>query len=242
MIIPLILISTSLEAAELHVSSTKNLKGMLIEISELFENKNTEWKVNLRTGKSAELAKLIANGTSTDLFLLNDEKTVRDLKRKKKIQNVKRFLADDLVVVGSATSKLEISDPGKLTYPELKTIALFNEKHPGGKVARDYLKKINLLDTVQAKISSKKNTKEILNAITTAQADWGIVYASDVANEKAFKVLWKIPEADATSQIYYAGTVTNSQNQEGARLFLETLHSTIATKIFENSGLRPIKN
>jgi molybdate transport system substrate-binding protein len=214
---------------------------MLIEISELFENKNPEWKVKLRIGKSSELAKLIASGTSTDLFLLNDEKVIRDLQRKKKIQNVKAFLSDDLVVVAPATSKLEISDPSKLAFPELKSVALFNESHPGGKAAIAYLQKINLLNTVHPKVSSKKNAKEILAVMNTAVADWGILYASDVVHEKGIKVLWKIPPKDVTSQIYHTGTVTNSQNQEGALLFLETLNSTIAAKIFENSGLRVLK-
>jgi molybdate transport system substrate-binding protein len=237
----LLLLSTALEAADLHVSATKNLKGVLIEISELFENKHSEWKVKLRTGKSSELGKLIANGTSTDLFVLNDEKTIRELQRKKKIENVKRFLADDLVVIGPAASKLEITDPGKLAFPELKGVALFAEKHPVGKMARKYLDKIKLMDAVNAKVSIKKNTKEVLNAVMTAEADWGIVYASDIVHAKGIKVLWKIPEQELTSQLYFAGTVTNSKNQGGSRLFLETLNSTIAIKIFENSGLRPLK-
>ena len=237
----LLLLSTGLEAADLHVSATKNLKGVLIEITELFENKHSEWKVKLRTGKSSELAKLVANGTSTDLFVLNDEKTVRELQRKKKIENVKRFLADDLVVIGPAASKLEITDPGKLAFPELKGVALFAEKHPIGKMARKYLNKIKLMDAVNAKVSIKKNTKEVLSAVMSAEADWGIVYASDIVHAKGIKVLWKIPEQELTSQIYFAGTVTNSKNQEGSRLFMETLNSTIAIKIFENSGLRPLK-
>jgi len=238
----LTLIGTPIEAADLHVSATKNLKGIFIEISELFENKHSDWKVKLRTGKSGELAKLITSGTSTDLFLLNDEKTIRELQRKKKIQNVKRFLADDLVVVGAATSKLEINDPAKLAFPELKGVALYAEKHPIGKVSREYLKKIKLLDAVNAKVSIKKNTKEVLKAVMSAEADWGIVYASDIVHAKGIKVLWKIPEQDVSSQVYFVGTVTKSQNQEAARLFLETLNSTIAIKIFENSGLRALKN
>jgi molybdate transport system substrate-binding protein len=238
LIISLTFVCSTLEALDLQVSATKNLKGMLIEISELFENKNPEWKVKLRTGKSSELAKLIARGASTDLFILNDEKAVRDLQKKKKVQNVKAFLSDDLVIVGPSTSKLEISDPSKLAFPELKSVALFNETHPGGKAAMAYLHKINLLSAVHPKVSSKKNAKEILTAMNTAVADWGILYASDVVHEKGVKVLWKIPPKDVTAQTYYAGTVTKSQNQEGARLFMEALNSTIAIKIFENSGLR----
>ncbi len=241
LLISMILLGAGLEASELQVSTTKNLQGILIEISEVFESKNDGWNVELRTGKSGELTKLIAKGRSTDVFLLSDAKTIRELQQKKKIQNVKQFLADDLVVVGPATSKLDITDPGKLAFPELKGIALFAEKNPIGKIAREYLKKNKLMDALNAKVLIKKNTKEVLNAITSAQADWGIVYASDVVHVKGIKVLWRIPEKDVTSQVYYVGTVTNSQNHEGALLFLQTLNSTIATKFFENAGFRALK-
>jgi molybdate transport system substrate-binding protein len=238
----LILIATNAIGAELHVSAPRTMKATLTEISELFEKHNPEWKVKLRTGKSGDLGRLISQGTSTDVFLLSDEKTVRTLRQKKKSQNIKRFLADDFIVIGSENSKLAITDVTKLSFPELKGVALYAEKSPVGKRSRAYLKKANLLDPLLPKISEKKNTKELVSSLSSGAADWGIVYASDIANLKGVKVLWKIPEADIPPDVYYVGSVTKSKNQEGARLFMEALNSTIALKLFENAGLRVLKN
>ena len=237
----LMLIGTNLSANDLHVYAPKPLKGALTEMSELFERKNPDWKVKLRIGKSGELSRLISQQTAADVFLLNDDKAIRTLREKKQIQNVRKFLADDLVIIGSATSKLEITEPSKLVYPELKAVALFGDKHPLGKAARAYLEKVKILESVIVKVAPKKNTKEVIQSIVGGEVDWAIVYASDISHAKGIKVLWKIPEKDVTPEIYYIGKVTNSQHPQGVKLFMETLTSTIAEKIYENSGFRLLK-
>ena len=241
-VILLILLTTEVMGAELHVSAPRSIKAAILEISELFEKNNPDWKIKLRAGKSADLGRLISQGTSTDVFLLSDEKMVRTLQEKKRSQNVRRFLADDFIVIGSENSKLEIKDVTKLSFPELKGVALYGEKNPVGKRARAYLKKVNLLDLLRPKISEQKNTKELITSVASGSADWGIVYATDVVHAKGIKTLWKIPETEIPPDFYYIGSVTKSKNQEGARLFLKSLNSTIALKIFENAGLRVLKN
>ncbi len=237
----LVLISTNLTAAELHVGAPKSVKSALIEITELFEKKNPEWKVKLRTGKSGDVGRLITQGAGIDVFLLSDDKTMRNLREKKQIMNVRPFLADDLVIIGAETSKLQVTDPSKLVFPELKAVALFGDKHPIGKAGREYLKKVDIYETVITKLTPKANTKEVIKSIVAGEVDWAIVYASDIDRAKGIKILWRIPEKDVSPQVYYIGSVTKGQ-QEGARLYLETLNSTIALKIFENQGLRLLKN
>ena len=238
----LLLVSDRAMGAELHVSAPRGIKPAIQEICEMFEKNNPEWKVKLRTGKSGDLGRLISQGTRTDVFVLSDEKTVRTLSQKKRSQDVRRFLADDFIVIGSENSKLEITDVTKLSFPELKGVALYAEKSPVGKRARAYLKKANLLDPLLPKISENKTKKELISSITSGSADWGIVYATDAVHAKGIKVLWKIPETEIPPDFYYIGSVTKSKNQEGARLFLQALNSTIALKIFENAGFRLLKN
>jgi molybdate transport system substrate-binding protein len=234
-----ILIGTSLaDATELHVSAPRSLKGALLEISELHEKNHPAFKVKLRTGKSSELGRMIAGNHRTDVFILADQKTVEQLKSKNKADNVRKFLADDLVVIAAAASTLVIDDPKKLSFPELKGVALFAEKHPVGKVARAYLTGLNLSEALAPKISPKKSTKEVVTGIVAGEADWGIVYASDVVHSKGVKVIWKIPETAATPEIYFSGTVADSPHKQAARQYLATLNSTIARKIFQNAGFR----
>ena len=229
-------------AAELEVSVPRSLKGAMIEICELHEKNHPQWKVKLRSGKSSELGRMIASGHSTDAFVLADDKLVQQLQKKNQIGNVRRFLADDLVVIASATSTLTITEPSKLVFPELKGVALMGEKHPVGKIARAYLTKEKVLSNIQTKISPKKSTKEVVAGIVAGEADWGIIYGSDAIHAKGVKVIWKIPETGARSEIYYIGTVNDSEHPAEARQFLQTLNSTIAKKIFENAGLRLIHN
>ena len=240
-LILMFLYSATLTAAtELHVSAPKSLKGAMMEISELHEKNHPEWKVKLRTGKSSELGRMIAGGHKTDVFILTSDKIIKDLQQKKQVEQVRRILADDLVVIASAASQLIITEPAKLVFPELKGVALLGDKHPVGKASREYLTKVNVLSSILTKISPKKNAKEVVKGIVATEADWGIVYASDVVHTNGIKVIWKIPESESGPEIYYAGRVASSDHPQASRKFLETLNSTIARKIFENAGLRLI--
>jgi molybdate transport system substrate-binding protein len=240
-LIALILLTTpSIYATDLHVFAPKNLKGVMIEICEFFEKIHEPWKVQLRTGSSFDLSKLITRGSTADVFLLGDEKSLGGLKERKLVQDVNLFLADDLVIISAATSKLEIQDPSKLAYPELKGVALFSETSTFGKASREYLKKIGIWDAVQTKIGIQKDTKSLLKSLQAGETDWTILYRSDVVHSNGMKVLWKIPEKDFAPHLYFLGSVTASSQKEGIRQFLETIQSTIAKKFFENAGLRVI--
>jgi molybdate transport system substrate-binding protein len=231
----LFLFAVQASAAELSVIGPRALSEPLTEITEFFERKYTDWKVNLRIGKSSELARLIPRTGSADVFLLNDDTAIQQLKKRKKIENVRPFVADDLVVIADSGSKLTITEPSKLVSPELKAVALLNKRNPTAKAARAYLTKMNLLESVEKKISEKKDLKALVSAITSKEADWGIAYSSDITQQKGVKIIWTIPDSQ---RIYYVGTITSTPHKKGANYFLETIHSTIALKLFENAGLR----
>jgi molybdate transport system substrate-binding protein len=240
-VIFLLFLTANVYGAELQVSAPQSVKKAFLEISTLFEKNNPDWKVNLRVGKPAEARKLISQGTSVDVFFMKEDKTIQSLQEKKLVQNARRFLADDLVVVGPENSQLQVTEPSKLVFPELKGVALYGEKHPVGKAARDYLQKHNLFETVIAKQSSKKNTKEVFQSLTGGETDWAIVYASDATHTKGIKILYRIPQTEISPEFYYIGMVAKSRQPEGAQLYLDSLNSTIALKIFENAGFRVIK-
>jgi molybdenum ABC transporter molybdate-binding protein len=232
------LISLPVRATELHVFAPKSVKSVMIEISEIFKQNNSGWKVDLRTDRSPTLAQLISQGSNADIFLMDDEDSVKELKEKKFIENVIPFLADDLVIVASAQSKLTITDPSKLFFPDIKGVALFEETTPLGKSSREYLKKINVWDSVKSKIGIQENSKSLIKSLQAGDTDWGILHQSDVAQQSAVKVLWIIPEKDLKPNRYYLGSVSKSTQKEGVRKFLDVMKSTIAAKVFENAGLR----
>jgi molybdenum ABC transporter molybdate-binding protein len=236
-----LLAATSAHAKDLHVLAPKSIRGIMIEISKFFEKNNPDWQVQLRIGTSVALSNLVIQGTPADVFLLNEEKPLEALQEKQLASRVKPFLADDAVIVASAASKLEISDPAKLVFPELKGVALYEETDPVGKASRDYLKKIGILDSIQSKVGIQTSTKDVLKSLQDGITDWSILYQSDVLHATGIKVLYQIPEKDFAPQFYYLGTVATSTQKEGIRKYLATIHSTIIQKFFENAGYRIVK-
>jgi molybdenum ABC transporter molybdate-binding protein len=234
----LTLIGLPVHASDLHVFAPKSIKSVMTEISEIFKQNNPGWKVDLRTDRSDILSKLIERGSTADVFILDDDDSVKGLKAKKAIENTIPFLADDLVIVAASTSKLTIADPSKLFFPDIKGVALFDEKTPLGKSSREYLKKIKVWDSILSKIGIQENPKSVIKSLQAGETDWGILHQSDVADSTGLKVLWVIPEKDLTPNLYYLGSVSKSSQKKEAKLFIDVVKSTIATKFFENAGLR----
>ena len=235
------ILSNVVLAKDLNVLAPKTVRGIVMEISNFYEKKNPDWDVKVRTGGSQELSNLIVQGTPADVFFLSDDKAVQLLKDKQLTTDAKPYLADDLVVVALATSKLQIDNPSKLAFPELKGVALLEEDDPIGKSTRDYLRKIDIFNSIQNKIGIQENAKAIRKSLEDGITDWGILYQSDVNDVPTLKVLYKIPERDNTPHFYYLGTVTKSTEKEAARNFISAVRSSIIQKFFENAGFRIVR-
>jgi len=234
----LALLSLRLEGSEIHVLGPKSMKGQLTELSNFFEKKNDGCRVSLEFGKSPELAGLIERGAPADLLITTDEKAVESLRSKNLIQSMEKLLADPVVIVGSPSSKLQVTSPQHLVFPELKQVSLFPEDVLLGVHSRAYLKKVNLFDLIAERIHSAKDPKFLMKAVSSGEADWGFVYASDVGAKSGVKVLWNVPETEIQPRLVYVAVSAAGGEKEMARAFLETLRSTIATKLFENAGFR----
>ena len=238
----LLLIAAGIVSAnDLHVLAPRNLRGIMMEVSNFYEKNNPGWHVKVRIGTSQELSNLIVQGTPADVFILNDDKTIDELKQHQITTDIKPFLADDLVVVAPANSKLQIDQPSKLAFPELKGVALFEEDDPVGKSSRAYLTKIGVLGSIQSKIGIQQNPKALVKSLQGGLTDWGILYQSDAMDRPTLKVIYKIPPTDLAPHIYYLGSANKSAQKEATQKFMATLQSTIIQKFFENAGFRILK-
>ena len=237
----LLITAGAVSANELHVLVPKDLRGIVMEVANFYEKNNPGWKVKMRIGPSQELSKLIIGGTPSDVFILNDDKAIDELKQHQLTGDIKPFLADDLVVVAPINSKLQIDQPSKLVFPELKGVALFKEDDQLGKSSREYLTKIGILGSIQTKIGIQENTKALVKSLADGVTDWGILHQSDATDVPTLKVIYKIPQKDVAPHIYFLGSVSKSSQKEAIQKFMTTIQSTIIQKFFENAGFRIVK-
>ncbi len=240
LLLTFLLSSTFVRAEELRVSVAPQFKDQIIELSNLFGQKNPEWKVIVASGPAADIAKQIETDAPIDVFIGNDPETLERLKEKNLItaNSITTLLYDDLVIVTLVDNPVVVKDAKDLLYPGLTGIALLSEKNELGADTRKYLTNLGLLDSLNGKIQEAKNERGAMDAVKSGSAGWTFSYKSDAVKAKKLRIIWEVPEKEVTGLEFSAAVVTASKKADKAELFIDLLQSKIAGRIFENAGYR----
>ncbi len=225
---------------ELQVFVPPNLKTPIHEISGLFEKSNSPWKFVPTVGRSRDLAQNLKQGAPLDVVISSSkEEMERLIKQGYVSKNTQHLLfSDGVVIVALATSPLEVKQPKDLAAESVNKAALPPLKTNFGKQCRAYLDKTGVTEALKNRTTGTKNIPAALKLLKANDAQWTFMYGTDAASAKELRVVWVVPSSEIPETEYFAGMITKSKNPKIAKLFLETLQSTIAKRIFENAGFR----
>ncbi len=241
-ILPLVLLFASVAAAEneLQVFVPPNLKTPVQEMSELFEKSNSPWKIVSTVGRSRDLAQNLKQGAPLDVVISSSKEEMERLVRQGFVsKNTLHLLfSDGVVIVAASTSTIEVKQPKDLAAESVKKAAIPPQKTEFGKKCYAYLDKTGVSEALKSKTTTAKNIPAALKLLKANDAQWTFVYGTDTASAKGLKVIWVVPSSEIPETEYFAGMIAKSRNPKIAKLFLETLQSTIAKRIFENAGFR----
>jgi molybdate transport system substrate-binding protein len=118
----------------------------------------------------------------------------------------------------------------------VSTIALANSDVPVGQYSEDIFTNMGVWDSIQNKITSGSNVKEVTTWVSEGTVDCGVVYATD-AYSAGLEVVAEAP-ADMlkTPVIYPAAILKISSNVDAAQAFLDYLQTDECTAVFKNVG------
>jgi molybdate transport system substrate-binding protein len=185
---------------------------------------------------SSELARQIEEGAPADLFLSADEPWMDELEKRELIEQRCDLLANRLVVIVPADSRVEIKSLRDLTQPEVRRIALGAPEVPVGRYARQALTTAGLWDQVKDRVLSGGDVSATLRYVTRGEADAGIVYSTDAAGgAKVRPVLDISPEMHSPIR-YPLAVVRRQPVKPGASRFRDYLASDKARAVFERAG------
>jgi len=242
LVLLLILVFSSTVTAEneLQIFVPSSLRNPVREIAELFGKSNAPWKVVPTSGSSRDLMQNLDRGAPLDVVISNSKEEMETLIKKGTIRkNNQHFLfSDAVVVVAQASTSLEIKEPKDLAAQSVQKAALLPATSGFGKKCRAYLVKTGVTESLKGRIVVAKNIHAALNLLKTNEAQWTFAYGTDVASGQKWKVIWHVPASEIPETQYFAAMVTAGKNQQVAKLFLDTLQSIIAKRIFENAGFR----
>ncbi|MGB4439428.1 MAG: molybdate ABC transporter substrate-binding protein [Sedimentibacter sp.] len=225
------------------VAAAASLKNCMDEeLIPMFQEKNSNIKVEATYDSSGKLQTQIEEGADVDVFMSAAMKQMDALDEKDLIteDSIVKLLENKIVLIVP-----EGSDKGISSFEEIlkaDKIAVGDPASvPAGQYAKEAFENLKIWDDVSAKSSLGTNVTEVLNWVGEGSADAGVVYSTDAASNDKVKIVAEAPEGSVSKVIYPVGIVKATKNEDAAKSFIEFLKSDEALKVFESYGFTAIK-
>jgi molybdate transport system substrate-binding protein len=108
---------------------------------------------------------------------------------------------------------------------------------PAGQYGKAALQNLGLWEAVAPSVAQADNVRAALALVSTGEAPYGIVYASDAAADDNVTIVGTFP-ADAHPPIVYPAALLTGAADEPDRAFLEALTSDTADAVFLGQGFK----
>jgi molybdate transport system substrate-binding protein len=220
LLLPLLLFTSTLSAAEVRVFAAASLSDALREIAADYE-KRTGVRIVFNFAASSTLARQIELGAPAELFFSADEAKMDALQTRGLIDAASRasVLSNRLVIVGDG-----IRSPRDLVG---KRIAIAEPNSvPAGIYARSWLQHIALWEKVKNDVVPTDNVRAALAAVRSGNVDAAVVYRTDARGGLVIQ--------DGPPISYPFAAVVKASG--AARRFLAYARSQAALQVFARHG------
>lgn len=224
---------------EVSVFAAASMKTALDELAAAHEAESGDNIVISYAGSNA-LARQIIAGAPADIFISANpgwmdevEKAglVADGSRLDLLGNTLVLVAHDDVPAVSITPKLDLA---AMLGDEKLAMALVNSV-PAGQYGKAALESLRLWEGVAPSVAQADNVRAALALVSTGEAPFGIVYASDAMADPDVHVIGTFPDDSHPPAIYPAALLTGAADQAD-RAFFQILSSDRADAIFAAQG------
>ena len=225
--------AASAETQTLTVFAAASLKTTFTELGQQFESSHAGTKVTFSFAGSSDLVTQIQQGAPADVFASADTK------------NMDKARADNLVQgdpVTFASNTLEIAvppdNPATITsFADLAEdgvkVVICAPQVPCGSATH----KVETASGVTLKpVSEESSVTDVLNKVTSGEADAGLVYKTDVksAGDKVLGV--PFPVSSEAVNVYPIAVLTGGENADLAREFVDLVTSVEGQQVLADAG------
>ena len=217
----------------LTVYAAASLTSSFEEIGKQFEADHEGVTVRFSFGGSSDLVAQLQQGAHADVFASADP------------DNMEKATTDHLVdgaPVNFATNTLEIAVPpdnpaGVASLEDLTKsgtqVVVCATEVPCGAATQ----KVEKASGVEIRpVSEEQSVTDVLNKVTTGEADAGLVYVTDVQAAGARVTGITFPESSSAVNTYPIGALAGSQNNDLAREFVEFVTGDTGQQILADAG------
>ncbi len=227
-------------AEEVVVFAAASLKTALDAVAAEFEAE-TGHDVTVSYAGSGQLAKQIIQGAPADIFISAAENWMDEVERAGLVVAGTRadLVGNQLVLIahGKGAAPVEIAagfdlagmlGDGRLSMAMVDAV-------PAGQYGKAALESLGIWASVEGSVAQSENVRAALALVSTGEALFGIVYASDAVADDNVTVVGRFP-AESHAPIVYPAALLTEAADAADRAFLEALSGDGADAIFAAQG------
>jgi len=225
--------SSALAPGAITVFAAASLKPTFTQIAEHFKTDNPGANVDFDFAGSSELATQLTQGATADVFASADTAQMNTVASAGLLGGTPvNFASNTLVIVTAPGNPKKVESFADLTKPGL-SVVICQRPVPCG--AATHL--IEDKTGVQINpVSEEPNVTDVLNKVTTGQADVGLVYITDAVNAGDKVATVKFPEAAHAVNVYPIAVLKKTPQQALAQKFVDLVTGATGQKILDQAG------
>jgi molybdate transport system substrate-binding protein len=215
------------------VFAAASLKPAFTQISQQFKTDNPGSGVDFDFGGSSELATQLTQGATADVFASADTAQMDTVTKAGLLAgDPTNFASNTLVIVTAPGNPKNIGSFADLAKPGLNLV-ICQKPVPCGSATQ------RVEDSTRVRlnpVSEELSVTDVLNKVTTGQADAGLVYVTDAHSAGSKVTTVNFPEAAGAVNVYPIGVLKKAPKPTLARKFVALVTSDAGQKILAQSG------
>jgi molybdate transport system substrate-binding protein len=203
------------------------------KVSQQFKTDNPGSGVDFDFGGSSDLATQLTQGATADVFASADTAQMDKVTKAGLLAGTPtNFASNTLVIVTAAGNPKQVGSFGDLRKPGLSVVICQRPVPCGAATQR-------LEDSTGVHlnpVSEELNVTDVLNKITTGQADAGLVYVTDARSAADKVTTVNFPEAAGAVNVYPIGALKKAPQPTLAQKFVALVTSDTGQNILAQFG------
>lgn len=221
------------ETVTLQVFAAASLQEPFADMGEAFEAEHEDVEVQFNVAGSSTLVQQIIQGAPADVFAsANPENMTKLVDAGLEGADPVDFTSNTLMIAVPSGNPAGVTELADLTEEELNLVVCAPEV-PCGAATETVEQAAGL---TFAPVSEEQSVTDVLNKVTSGEADAGMVYVTDVAKAGDAVEGIDFPESQEAVNIYPISTVKDAENAELGQEFLEMVTGETGQEILDGYG------
>jgi molybdate transport system substrate-binding protein len=224
---------SSAPSGSIVVFAAASLKPAFTQLSQQFKTDNPGSGVEFEFAGSSELATQLTQGASADVFASADTAQMDTVVKAGLLAgNPTNFAANTLVIVTAPGNPKQLGSFADLAKPGINVV-ICQQPVPCGAATQRIE---NSTGVHLNPVSEEGSVTDVLNKVTTGQADAALVYVTDAKSAKDKVATVNFPEAAGAVNVYPIGVLKKAPQAATAQKFVTLVTSDAGQKILAQSG------